>query len=82
MRTIETEHFINKGYGWLCKLCLQREDERATEETGRARFFSEGEAEERDGNRLSMWPLARWRDQERIALFCPRCHIEENVSGT
>lgn len=75
---METDHFINYGYGWLCKHCLADTEERAgVNPSQRARFLSEGEAEEKEP-KLSTEALARWRDASRRSLFCPRCGIEEN----
>jgi hypothetical protein len=76
---MEIEHFINPGYGWLCKHCLSEIDARASLSEGRARFFTEGEAEEKEPS-LSTLALARWRDAAREALFCPSCGIEELVN--
>jgi hypothetical protein len=45
-----------------------------------ARFFREGEAEERE-TRLSAVALARWKDDSRRALVCPRCGVEETIKG-
>ncbi|MGB9180325.1 MAG: hypothetical protein WCB68_13920 [Pyrinomonadaceae bacterium] len=76
---METDHFINYGYGWLCKHCLAETEERAElNNSRRARFLSEGEAEEKEPA-LSTEALARWRDASRRALFCPRCGIEEMI---
>ena len=74
----ETEHFINAGYGWTCKRCLKDKEARESLEGSRARFFSEGEAEEREP-RLSTEALARWRDEARRILVCPRCGAEERI---
>jgi hypothetical protein len=76
---MEIEHFINPGYGWLCKHCLGEMETRASRSEGRARFFTEGEAEEKEPE-LSSHALARWRDAARVVLFCPRCGIEEMVN--
>lgn len=76
---MEIEHFINPGYGWLCKHCLREIETRASLNEGRARFFTEGEAEEKEPS-LSTQALARWRDAAREALVCPRCGIEELVN--
>ncbi|HKP73304.1 MAG TPA: hypothetical protein VJT82_10235 [Pyrinomonadaceae bacterium] len=46
------------------------------DESTRARFFSEGESEEREP-RLSAHALARWRDDSRQVLVCPNCGAEE-----
>jgi len=44
------------------------------------RFFRQGEAEEREP-RLSADALARWKDDSRRALLCPRCGVEEEIEG-
>lgn len=78
----ETVHFGNDGYGWSCKSC--RESERFDSHAGLSRaplprFFREGEAEEREA-RLFAQSLARWKDDSRCTLVCPRCGVEERVS--
>ncbi len=74
----ETEQFIKDGYGWTCKRCREDEAAHAPDEAGTlARFFREGESEEREP-RLSTGALARWRDDDgRRILFCPTCGAEE-----
>lgn len=72
---METEHFINHGFGWVCRHC-RAEEEAQEGNRGRARFHSEGEAEEKEPA-LSTPALARWRDATRRTLFCPRCGVEE-----
>ena len=87
----ETESFINEVRGWECKRCraggadasegFGTLDEEAREEAASSsnllpRFFREGEAEEREP-RLAARTLARWRDETRRALVCPRCGAEE-----
>jgi hypothetical protein len=75
----ETLHFINDGYGWACKRCRDEFHARAQPNaTPLARFFREGEAEEREP-RLSSPPLARWTDHTRRALTCPRCGALEEL---
>ena len=79
---METDHFINLGYGWLCKHCYSPDELRsaagAEEDTRHARFFTEGEAEDKEPA-LSTQGLAKWRDATRQTLICPRCSIEERV---
>jgi hypothetical protein len=75
---IETDHFINTGFGWVCKHCSQRES-RPQDDNSRARFLREGEAEEKEPA-LSTQALARWRDASRQTLVCPRCSIEEAIN--
>jgi hypothetical protein len=78
--TIETDHFVNAGFGWVCKHCSPEVEPRPdVSRAGRARFFTEGEAEDKDPV-LSTPTLARWRDATRRSLFCPRCGIEETIS--
>ncbi|HVF49373.1 MAG TPA: hypothetical protein VNA19_04760 [Pyrinomonadaceae bacterium] len=87
----ETRHFINQGYGWTCKRChaaatatdgahaaAETNDARANSTDARARFFHEGEAEEREPT-LSAQALARWRDPSHDTLVCPRCGAEEGM---
>ena len=77
----ETEHFINDGYGWECKHCRESQGAHTSSKSSPlARFFREGEAEEREP-RLSSAALARWKDETRQTLLCARCRIEEDISG-
>lgn len=76
----QTEHFINRGYGWMCRLCgADGEREAQRTDSGLARFFREGEAEEREP-RLSTPTLARWKDDTRRTLVCTRCGVEEELN--
>jgi hypothetical protein len=77
----QTNHFLNLGYGWLCKHCSAEDAERKHDnEGGRARFFAEGESENKEP-RLSTPALARWTDSTRRTLSCPRCEIQEMISA-
>lgn len=73
----ETTNFVNTGYGWVCKRCAKR-PETEGEAEGHARYFREGEAEEKQPV-LSNRALARWVDESRRALVCPVCGAEEGV---
>jgi hypothetical protein len=75
---LEIDHFINEGFGWMCKHCSAVRQARVNEKATRARFFTEGEAEEKEPE-LSTPALARWTSPSRRALSCPRCGIEEVV---
>jgi hypothetical protein len=71
--------FVNEGFGWTCRRCLEQQSAREARAGPRARFFSEGEAEDRDP-KLSAPALARWRDASRRTLVCPNCGAEETVT--
>ena len=76
----ETAHFINEGYGWTCKRCRDEEAPPASPSSNNLpRFFREGEAEDREP-RLSSPTLARWKDDARRTLVCPRCGVEESIA--
>jgi rubredoxin len=72
------EHFFNEGFGWTCRRCHAETKARESQPDSRARFFTEGEAEDSDP-RLSAPALARWRDSSRQALICPMCGVEETL---
>ena len=77
----ETEHFFNDGYGWTCVRCSGADaalDAAGPGADALPRFFREGESEEREA-RFSTRALARWKDDSRRTLVCPRCGIEENT---
>ena len=75
------KNFVNDGYGWACVRCRASGDEDASSNASTLpRFFREGEAEEREA-RLSAHALARWTDETHSALVCPRCGVEEDLSG-
>jgi hypothetical protein len=82
----ETKHFVNEGRGWECRRC-RAEDAKALDGDAHegvpssntlARFFREGEAEERELH-LSSSALARWKNDSRRALVCTRCGAEEDL---
>ncbi len=73
----ESEHFYNKGTGWICRRCeskLAVSDDVST----LSRAFREGEAESKTPV-LANQALAKWTDASRRALICPRCGITENA---
>jgi hypothetical protein len=61
----QTTHFFNIGYGWLCKHCSSENSER----------------KHHDAHTSQPLALAKWIDEERRGLICPRCGIEEYVAG-
>ncbi len=75
------QHFINDGYGWTCNACREASTTHTSDAATRLpRFFREGEAEERDSSSLSFPLLARWTDDTRRTLACPRCGIAEEIA--
>ncbi|HEX8177532.1 MAG TPA: hypothetical protein VF543_20755 [Pyrinomonadaceae bacterium] len=76
---MEIEHFVNHGYGWMCRHCMALDESGGAVAGARARFITEGEAETKEPV-LSTPALARWRDAARQTLYCPRCGVEEMVS--
>jgi len=91
---IETEHFVKERFGWVCRRCsdaarrgeaaadIEDTGRRAPLDVGRARFFHEGEAEEREPT-LFAPGLARRRDVGgRRVLYCPSCGAEEAAESS
>jgi hypothetical protein len=76
---METDHFINNGYGWICKRCYPEMDAPVRDANARARIHTEGEAEDKE-IAFSTTALARWRDASRRTLVCLHCGIEEMLS--
>lgn len=83
-----TANFSNDGFGWTCRRCAGQTNSSAPPDESLpdrnnagtlARFFTEGEAEERDTPALAAPALARWRDSSQRTLVCPRCGVEEEV---
>jgi len=75
----ETNHFFNLGYGWLCKHCTAEEAERRQRVQSRHTHGPKDHRGERHGTNLA---LAKWIDEERHGLTCPRCGVKELVTGT
>jgi hypothetical protein len=69
----ETNHFVNPGYGWVCKHCSAADSERKHSTSS-----ASSQSEKKSG---SLGPaLARWTDATRQTLACPRCSIEELIN--
>jgi hypothetical protein len=77
----QTNHFIDLGYGWLCKHCsaADAEAKQHSHETRRG-FFSRGHQEKLETPPLVL-ALASWTDSSRNSLFCPRCGIHEAIKS-
>ena len=76
---IETEHFVNEGFGWECKRCRRPRGEESPP-SALGRFFREGEAEG-GAPHLASDALARWAEGSRTRLRCPACGVEEELEG-
>lgn len=75
----EIDNFYNEGFGWVCKPCaaeLQKNENGS--DTNLSRIMREGEAESKQP-RLSNVALAKWADNIRNTLRCPRCGITEQI---
>lgn len=66
--------FINTGFGWSCKACLETTE--AQEKRTHSRLLTEGEAESKSPT-LSNRALARWADRSAKILECPGCGTRE-----
>ena len=73
---IEIDSFYNDGFGWACKQCSR---EIVKPLPGKhSRIFTEGEAESKTPS-LTNLALAKWTDNTREYLTCPRCGVTEKV---
>jgi uncharacterized protein YdaU (DUF1376 family) len=74
---LDLEEFYNAGFGWICKRCERELKSAATTETDEnlPRVWREGEAESKRPNFAA--PVARWHNEARNQLVCPRCGITE-----
>ena len=77
MKKIELKNFYNDGFGWICKSCereLDRLDDSGEEK--HSRLMREGEAESKKPQ-FSNIALAKWTDETKSTLICPRCGVTE-----
>jgi len=74
----ELEHFYNKGFGWFCRQC-EKEIAAPGGSSQHSRLMSEGEAEGKNPQ-LSSIAIARWANESRNILECPRCGVQEWVA--
>jgi len=73
----ELNDFYNDGFGWICRAC-ESELNAQNETAKHSRLMSEGEAESKTPH-FSNSALAKWADDSRQILMCPRCGITESV---
>jgi hypothetical protein len=64
----QTTHFFNLGYGWLCKHCSAETAERKQQNR-----------HNHAAHNPQPLALAKWIDESRSGLICPRCGIFEQV---
>jgi hypothetical protein len=74
----ELDDFYNDGHGWVCRHCDKELAADALLDDGLPRFFREGEAESKTPT-LATGALAKWTDNTRQFLTCPRCGLMEAV---
>ena len=67
----QTTHFFNLGYGWLCKHCSAETAERKQQDR-----HNHVVPQQRP------LALAKWTDESRSGLMCPRCGIEEHLASS
>lgn len=78
---IELKKFYNDGFGWICRRCADAGAEKVPPgDEKHSRLLREGESESKNP-RLSNAALARWADNTRQTLVCPRCAATEAVAG-
>ena len=66
------------GYGWLCKHCSAEDAERKQQDRiNRGQLIKTG-TEGRD-DKLTL-ALAKWSNEDRRGLNCPRCGIAEQLT--
>jgi hypothetical protein len=75
MQKRELNDFYNDGFGWICRHC-ERDLKPQVSESSRSRLMREGEAESKQPA-LSSVALAKWTNETRKTLLCPRCGITE-----
>jgi hypothetical protein len=75
----QTNHFFNMGYGWLCKHCSAEDAERKQQDRLNPGQLSKTGMEGR-GPKVPTLALAKWSNEDRHDLTCPRCGIEEQLT--
>ena len=75
---VELDNFYNDGFGWICRACERELETPATGTGSHSRLMREGEAESKTP-RFSNSALAKWNDESRTTLRCPRCGITESL---
>jgi len=77
MEKIELNDFYNDGFGWICRACERQLKEGETNSHEKvSRLLREGEAESKQPT-FSNKAMAKWHDQSKQSLICPRCGIIE-----
>ena len=77
MEKLELKNFYNDGFGWICKDCerdFKKQENISNQKL--SRLMSEGEAESKKPE-FSNKALAKWADDTKSKLVCPRCGSTE-----
>ena len=74
----ELKQFYNEGFGWVCRRCEAEAGAANADGSVSSRLMREGESESKRPV-LSTRALAKWSDETRTALTCPRCGITEKA---
>ena len=71
------KEFYNDGFGWICKQC-ERELKKQNDVSDQthSRLMREGESESKTPQ-FSNKALAKWANETKSKLICPRCGITE-----
>lgn len=72
----QMNNFYNDGFGWICRQCEKQLAVQGEDPSRMSRAFREGEAESKTPI-LANQALAKWTDNTRQFLICPRCGVTE-----
>lgn len=79
MEKLELKDFYNDGFGWICKNCERELNEQSDVLNQKhSRLMREGEAESKKPQ-FSNKALAKWTDETKSELVCPRCETTEQI---
>ncbi|HEX3101079.1 MAG TPA: hypothetical protein VHQ01_04780 [Pyrinomonadaceae bacterium] len=73
---MQLNNFYNDGFGWICRHCESQLAVPDETPSRLSRAFREGEAESKTPT-LANQAIAKWTDNTRQFLICPRCGITE-----
>ena len=71
------KEFYNDGFGWICKQCERElKKQNYVSDQTHSRLMREGESESKTPQ-FSNKALAKWANETKSKLICPRCGITE-----